>query len=522
MSKTTPAVLLLILDGWGETPSKENNAIATANTPQWDQWQQQGLVSSLDAAGQSVGLPKLQMGNSEVGHMHIGAGRTIKQDFTQISDDITSGAFYDKTNLLSAIDNAKQNNTAIHLMGLLSEGGVHSHQQHLFALLDAISKQHFAGPIYIHAFLDGRDTPPNSAVDAIKLLQQHLQQHPNAKLASICGRFYAMDRDNRWQRIESAYNLLTQQQTNTIENVQPFLQQSYQQSLFDEFIPATATDAHQPLVDGDLLIFFNFRADRARELSQALTSDQFEYFNRDAQPKINLLTMTQYQPNLQATAIYPPSHPNNTLGECVANAGFKQLRIAETEKYAHVTFFFNGGQESSFQHEDRQLIASPNVKTYDLKPEMSAFELTKALVDAIDSQQYQLIVCNYANADMVGHTGNFKATVQAIEALDQCFKEINNALARTNTELVITADHGNAEKMYDKQTQMAHTAHTTEPVPFVYLGQQSQQLNNVQQPSLTDIAPTILSLLNITVPTEMTGKSLLKLNTTSKHASKDL
>lgn len=503
-------LLLLILDGWGVRENSADNAISQAHTPQWDNWLQQGLSCTLKACGTTVGLPKQQMGNSEVGHMHIGAGRVIKQDLSQINDDISSGVFFNKATLIEALQQAKQQKNAIHLMGLLSDGGVHSHQQHLYALLDAINQQQLDNPIYIHAFLDGRDTAPNSAKQFIQSLQAKLKTLPQAKLASVCGRFYAMDRDNRWDRIEQSYQLLTEEPQHKEADLINFIEKTYQQQLYDEFIPPTATTEHQPLADDDLLLFFNFRSDRARQLSHALSQPDFSGFNRKVMPKIQLVTMTKYDDPLNAAVIYPPHQPVNTLGECLQNAAKHQLRIAETEKYAHVTFFFNGGLEAPFKDEDRILIPSPNVQTYDLQPEMSAYQVSDELIKAIYSKKYQLIVCNFANADMVGHTGNFEATKQAIEALDKCFIKINNALQACSTELILTADHGNAEQMFNAKTNLAHTAHTSEPVPFVYIGQQPVSLINTEQASLIDLAPTALSLMQLPIPKEMTGNSLLK------------
>jgi 2,3-bisphosphoglycerate-independent phosphoglycerate mutase len=509
MNTSIPTLLLLILDGWGTGKATEDNAILHAETPQWDQWIAEGSYTTLCASGKSVGLPDNQMGNSEVGHMHIGAGRVIKQDLTQISDDIATGTFQTQPELLAALNKYKATpERAIHLIGLLSDGGVHSHESHVYALLDAIKALQLDNTIYIHAFLDGRDTPPNSARASIERLQQVLQEHPTAKLASLCGRYFAMDRDNRWERVEQAYDLLTMPQQQHQNSAEAFLSQCYEQQLFDEFIPPTALIEHQAIQNSDLVIFFNFRADRARELSRALTQQNFEGFTRKTQVAIELLTMTQYEADLAATVIYPPRLPQHTLGECVEQAGMAQLRIAETEKYAHVTFFLNGGNEQPFNNEDRQLLPSPKVKTYDLQPEMRAPEVTEALCEAIRSEKYKLIVCNFANADMVGHTGNFPATVQAIEALDSCFIHINAALQATQSEMLITADHGNAEQMFDDHTQQPHTAHTNEDVPFVYVG--SRQADFEQRTgNLIDIAPTVLSLMGLPIPAEMTGKCLL-------------
>lgn len=503
------SVLLLILDGWGQAAPSPYNAISNAQTPQWDRWQQQGVLASLNASGQTVGLPTRQMGNSEVGHMHIGAGRVIKQELTRISDEISNGDFFKNPVLINAIENANKNNANIHILGLVSDGGVHSHVNHLYALLDCLTQQNFPGSSFIHAFLDGRDTAPNKGIDFIADLESKVAKLPNVNLASLCGRFYAMDRDKRWDRVKQAYDLLTSKKLSSVDCANAFIRQCYEEEIFDEFIPPTHLTSHQPINNGDLVIFFNFRADRARELSQALTQATFNDFNRTNSPLINLLTMTEYAPTLNATSIYKPQEINNTLGECIQHNSGKQLRIAETEKYAHVTFFLNGGREAPFDGEERLLIPSPKVKTYDLKPEMSAFELTEQLVKAIESNQFQLIVCNFANADMVGHTGNYEAAINAIEALDQCFIEINRAVKHMNYNLVITADHGNAEKMFDEVTKQTHTAHTNDPVPFLYIGPQNMQLVK-KNGSLSDIAPTILQLMHLKQPVEMTGSTMLK------------
>lgn len=502
-------LLLLILDGWGIAPNSPYNAITQAKTPQWDQWCRRGLFIPLDASGSSVGLPHQQMGNSEVGHMHIGAGRLIKQDYTHITEQIQDGQFFKNPILLQALARVKAHQGTVHLLGLVSDGGVHSHQQHLFALLELLDRAQL-NEVMIHAFLDGRDTPPQHATQCIKELQNVLEESSSATLASLTGRFYAMDRDNRWERIEAAYQLLTENQNVTLIDPCAYLDACYQEGITDEFVPPTALQGHRPIHDNDLVIFFNFRADRARQLSRALTEPQFTGFTRNKAPHIELVTMTQYAEDIKATVVYPPQSIINTLGECVAKAHQSQLRIAETEKYAHVTFFFNGGQEQPFEHEQRILINSPKVKTYDLKPEMSAYEMTEALVEALHSHRYQLIVCNFANADMVGHTGNFAATVKAIEALDNCFNAIDKALITVNGRLLVTADHGNAEKMFDEHKAQAHTAHTCEPVPFIYLGQE-KAVALKSTGDLTDIAPTVLSLLDLPIPSEMTGSPLLKL-----------
>lgn len=506
MNKSAP-ILLMILDGWGCDTPNQFNAISNANTPQWDNWLKHGQTTKLDASGHSVGLPDKQMGNSEVGHMHIGAGRVIKQNLSQISDDIFEGTFQKNPTLLKHIQHAKTHHKAIHLIGLVSEGGVHSHQQHLFALIDTLSQQGIE-KAFIHAFLDGRDCPPQSAKSSIEALNNKITSTPY-QLASISGRFFAMDRDKRWDRVKQTYDVLTKPQPQNTNTALDVIDDCYKQDIFDEFIPPTALNAHQPIMADDVVIFFNFRADRARQLSHALTSRQFDGFERAPFVPVSLLTMTQYDEAIDVDCIYPPTLPKNTLGECVAKAGLSQLRIAETEKYAHVTFFFNGGNEAPFPLEDRQLIASPKVKTYDLQPEMSCYELTDKLILAMHSGQYQLIVCNYANADMVGHTGDLAAAIKAIEALDACFVKLDKALYDTGFEVIITADHGNAETMFDEKNQTKHTAHTNHLVPFVYLGTRKLSLPKPNG-NLTDIAPTLLSLMHIAIPSEMAGISFIK------------
>jgi 2,3-bisphosphoglycerate-independent phosphoglycerate mutase len=508
MSKQSnlPAVLLLILDGWGVAPASEQNAITQASTPQWDQWLKEEKHSLIDASGTDVGLPESQMGNSEVGHMHIGAGRVIEQDLTRINDTIDNKTFFSNPTLIDAISKAKKAASHIHLIGLLSDGGVHSHQSHLFALLSLLDQQNVSD-CSIHAFLDGRDTPPKSAKDLMSQCEAALHTHPVGHIASVTGRFYAMDRDARWERTEATYRLLTEQHASH-DSPLDIISSAYQHDLTDEFIPPTATARHRPIQDGDLVIFFNFRSDRARQLSEALTDSSFTHFKKHITPTIQLLTMTQYASNLNATVIFPKLPLKNTLGECVEKAGLNQLRIAETEKYAHVTFFFNGGKEAIFEGEDRELIPSPKVATYNLKPEMSANEINEKLVRAIQSKHYSLIICNFANADMVGHTGDFPQTVKAIETLDNCFKQINQAIKKTGAYLVVTADHGNAEKMFDNQSQQTHTAHTSSKVPFLCIGPAPLSITT-QKGSLIDIAPTVLHLLQLPKPKEMTGNSLI-------------
>lgn len=507
MAKRSPLVLM-ILDGWGYREETAYNAIAAAHTPQWDSWWQTCPHILLDASGTAVGLPDAQMGNSEVGHMHIGAGRVVPQDFTRINNALTNGEYANNSVFIETIEEMKKKGKALHVLGLLSPGGVHSHENHLFAFL-ALCAQHQFSNVYLHLFLDGRDTPPQSALSSLARLQKQLINYPVAAICSVTGRYYAMDRDQRWQRIEPIYRLLTEAFCeHHFDTAQQAIETFYQQKLYDEFIPPTMIGNHSAINDGDSVLFFNFRADRARQLTEALITNDFKGFERKKKPQIShFISMTQYAEYLSTTCAFPPLILHNTLGEVIEKHGLKQLRISETEKYAHVTFFLNGGSEQVFSHENRVLVPSPSVATYDLQPEMSALELTKALVNAIQSQYYDVIICNYPNADMVGHTGNFAATVRAIECLDSAMHDTWQALRKTGGQLLITADHGNAESMFDDNTNQAHTAHTTQPVPLLYVG--GDWHFNANHGNLFDIAPTILALLGIPKPKEMTGKSLL-------------
>lgn len=510
MQKKAP-LLLMILDGWGYNKENKYNAIAKANTPQWDEWWQTCPHILVEASGLPVGLPDGQMGNSEVGHMHIGAGRVIQQDFTRINQSINQGEFAHNPAFIQAISQLKSSGKSLHIMGLFSPGGVHSHEQHLFALLAACAQQQFHS-VCLHLFLDGRDTPPQSALHSIERLNTALKNHPVGSICSITGRYYAMDRDNRWERVEPVYKLLTEGKSeHHFTDAQTAIQSYYQNKMSDEFIPPTKIGRGAQIENGDAVLFFNFRADRARQLTSAFVDKSFVHFKRAVWPQLsNFISMTQYDKNLPTTPAFPPIPLNNTLGEVLAAHGLSQLRIAETEKYAHVTFFFNGGNEHIFAHEERILIPSPKVATYNLQPEMSAPQLTDRLVEAINSQAFDVIICNYANADMVGHSGDFNATVRAIECLDHCMSRVWQALAQHKGQLLITADHGNAEEMFDDATHQAHTAHTSEPVPLVYVGGQWHFTRS--EGSLIDIAPTMLTMLGITPPAEMTGQQLLEKN----------
>ncbi|MDT7849861.1 2,3-bisphosphoglycerate-independent phosphoglycerate mutase [Methylophilus sp. VKM B-3414] len=508
-------VILLILDGFGHSETREHNAVLQANTPNLDRLKATYPHSLINASEHYVGLPDGQMGNSEVGHLNIGAGRIVFQDFERINNSISSGEFFKLPALVNAMQALKASNKALHILGLLSDGGVHSYQPHIHALLE-MAKQQGLSKVYVHAFLDGRDTPPKSAQPYLQALEDHLQQLGVGRVASVGGRFYGMDRDKRWERVSVAYELLV---NGTAEYVAAdsltALQQAYARDESDEFVKCTAIRAADKapvrMEDGDCLVFMNFRSDRARQLTDALLNQQFAGFERSRVPRFShYFTLTQYDKNQTlAEPIFAPYTVPNTFGEYVSKLGLKQLRIAETEKYPHVTFFFNGGEETVFAGEDRILVPSPKVATYDLQPEMSAPEVTDKLVAAIESQQYQAVICNYANGDMVGHTGNLQAAIKAVETLDTCVGRIVAAAQKTGAEVIITADHGNAESMFDHTSAQAHTQHTTNLVPFIYVGRQAVIRSGG---ALSDIAPTLLSLMGVAQPAEMTGQSLIQLN----------
>ncbi|NCT56238.1 MAG: 2,3-bisphosphoglycerate-independent phosphoglycerate mutase [Legionella sp.] len=510
----SPPFVFMVLDGWGYSEKLEHNAIAHAKTPQWDTWWRTQPHMLLEASGLPVGLPDDQMGNSEVGHMHLGAGRIIPQDFTRINHAIEDGSFEQHLIFKHMLKQLEQTKKTLHVFGLLSPGGVHSHENHLFAFLELCAKQHHLQPIALHLFLDGRDTPPKSAQASMKHLQTRIEPYPEIGIHSICGRYYALDRDTRWDRIAPVYQLLTEDQAEMhFEDAEKAIDYFYQHGIYDEFIPPTQISHHadaRPMQDGDAAFFFNFRADRARELTEAFISDDFDGFVRNTRPKLSyFISMTQYAENLKTTPVFPPSCIKQTLGEVLSQHHLRQLRVAETEKYAHVTFFFNGGSDLAFPNEDRILVPSPSdVATYDLKPEMSAPEVTDIITQAIENKTHDVIICNYANADMVGHTGNFNAAVQAIEALDCAMQRIGEAIKQVGGQLLITADHGNAESMFNHSTGQPHTAHTSGPVPLLYVGKPGFHFTGTQG-SLIDVAPTILALLGITPPKAMTGKVLM-------------
>ena len=510
MSATPTPLVLIILDGFGHSDNPEFNAIYAANTPVYDHLlatQPHGLISG---SGMDVGLPDGQMGNSEVGHMNLGAGRVVYQDFTRVTKAIQDGDFFNNVAITSAVDKAVGAGKAVHILGLLSDGGVHSHQDHIAAMIE-LAAQRGAEKIYLHAFLDGRDTPPKSAEAPIEFIENTFARVGKGRFASLIGRYFAMDRDNRWDRVEQAYQLIAAGQgLFNAESAQAGLAAAYAREENDEFVKATTIGDAVRVEDGDAVVFMNFRADRARELTRTFVEPDFSEFERSYVPKLaDFVMLTQYSASIKTPSAFKPDALSNVLGEYLAKQGKTQLRIAETEKYAHVTFFFSGGREEPFAGEERILIPSPNVATYDLQPQMSAPEVTDKIVDAIENQRYDVIVVNYANGDMVGHTGVFSAAVAAVECLDSCVGRIVAALDKVGGEALITADHGNVEQMEDVCTGQAHTAHTCEPVPFIYVGKRNVGLR--EGGVLADVAPTMLTLMGLEVPAEMTGTSIVSL-----------
>ena len=522
-NKKTPHVLM-ILDGFGHREEDKDNAIAAANMPNLDRIYQKYPHGLISASGEDVGLPDGQFGNSEVGHMNLGAGRVLYQDSTRISNELANREFYKNEALVDAVKAANELGGNVHIMGLLSDGGVHSHQDHIEGMCHS-ALVHGAKNVFIHCFLDGRDTPPKSADKYINRLRDYIDklnahyEGGRVQIASIIGRYYAMDRDNRWDRVQKAYELITEGKADRFSTrADGAVQAAYKARETDEFISPTTVigrdEVPYTVEDNDALIFMNFRADRARELAQAfvLPDHEFSGFARQKQPKLAAFVMlTKYSDvladNAKTSIAYYPTSLANTLGEYLQDQGKTQLRIAETEKYAHVTFFFSGGREEEYDGETRILVPSPDVATYDLKPEMSAPEVTDKLVEAIESGQYDVLVVNYANGDMVGHTGIFDAAVKAVEALDVCVGRIESAVKAAGGDMLITADHGNCEQMQDYESGQVHTQHTTEHVPLIYVGAQKLQVRRGGK--LSDVAPTILALMNVDAPTEMTGESLL-------------
>ena len=498
-------VMLLILDGFGINELERGNAVKLANTPNLDKLLKECPNTTLDASGLSVGLPEGQMGNSEVGHSNLGAGRILYQDLVKINKSIKDESFYDIKEFNDAIDNAIKNNSNLHLIGLVSDGGVHSHNKHLYALLELCKRRNFSN-VFIHAFLDGRDTYMKSAEKYLEELEEIIKEKGVGKIATISGRYYSMDRDNRWERVKKSYDALVNNIGLHEENIKSAINNSYNNDITDEFVIPTIIDKnYKPIKENDSVIFFNFRSDRARQITKVLT----ENFDEFAVKKLNLyfVTMTEYDTSFKNVKIaFKKENLKNTFGEYISKLGLNQLRIAETEKYPHVTFFFNGGREEVFLNEDRILIPSPKVATYDLKPEMSTYEITDKVIDAIRKEKYSSIIMNFACSDMVGHTGKLDAAIKAVEAIDKSIGKIIYELDKVNGILLITADHGNCETMIDYETNNVHTAHTTNLVPFIIYNQKDIKLT---EGILSDVAPTMLDLLGLDIPKEMTGKSLI-------------
>ena len=504
-------MMLMILDGFGINENKKANAVKLANTPNIDKLMKTWPTTTIYTSGLNVGLPDGQMGNSEVGHTNIGAGRIVYQDLTRITKSIEDGDFFSIKELTGAIENCQKNHSKLHIMGLLSDGGVHSHIRHLYALLELAKRKDFED-VYVHCFLDGRDTPPASGESYIMKLEEKMKEKGVGKIASISGRFYAMDRDKRWERVVKAYDALVNGEGEKATSAIAAIESSYQKEVFDEFVvPTIICNGDDPVAtisENDSVIFYNFRPDRAREITRSLVDPEFKEF-KTKPLHLYYVCFTQYDETIPNVEIaFKPETLKNTFGEYVSKKGLTQLRIAETEKYAHVTFFFNGGEEKQYPGEDRILVPSPKVETYDLKPEMSAPEVTEKVVDAIHSKKYDCIILNYANPDMVGHTGNLEAAIKAIETIDECVGKVVEAVTKENGVLFITADHGNAEQMIDYKTGEPHTAHTTNPVPLI-LVTNNDKLKLKSGGKLADLAPTMLDLMNLEKPAEMTGNSLL-------------
>ena len=504
-------VMLMILDGFGIAEKSEGNAVALANKPNFDRLVKEYPNTQLQASGMAVGLPEGQMGNSEVGHLNIGAGRIVYQELTRITKAIEDGDFFENEALMKAMKNAKENNASLHLMGLLSDGGVHSHIEHLKGLLEFAKKEGLQ-KVYVHAFMDGRDVPPSSGKDFIIKAEEMMKEVGVGQIATVSGRYYAMDRDNRWERVQLAYNAIVLGEGEKASSAVEAIDNSYHDEKTDEFVlPCVIEEDGHPtatIKNGDSVVFFNFRPDRARELTRAINDKEFAGFNRETLD-LTFVTMTQYDKTLERVNIaFKPQTLVNTLGEYVSSKGLEQLRIAETEKYAHVTFFFNGGVEKENPGEERKVIPSPKVATYDLKPEMSAYEVTDELLNRLDQDKYDMIILNFANPDMVGHTGVVQAAVKAVEAVDECLGKIVDKVLEKDGTVFITADHGNAETEIDFSTGNPFTAHTTNPVPFVWVSNNIDG-RTLKSGKLADIAPTMLNVMNLEVPEEMTGECLI-------------
>lgn len=508
-------IALIILDGYGINEATEGNAIKAAKTPHLDRYFADYPNTILYASGMSVGLPDGQMGNSEVGHTNIGAGRVVYQELTRITKSITDGDFFSNEALLGAVENCKKHNSALHLLGLLSSGGVHSHIEHLFGLID-LARKNGLEKVYIHCVMDGRDVSPTSGVEFLAQLQKKLAEAKVGKIATVMGRYYAMDRDTNWNRVVKAYDAMVKGEGHLVSDPIAAVKESYETKdengslLTDEFIlPMVVTENGTPTAKieaNDSVVCFNFRPDRAREITRTFVDPEFTGFPRDYMP-LYYVCMTQYDASMPNVHVaFKPEKLKNTFGEYISSKGLHQLRIAETEKYAHVTFFFNGGVENVYEGEDRKLIPSPKVATYDMQPEMSAYLVADACVDLINQDKYDCIILNFANCDMVGHTGIFEAAVKAVEAVDECLGKVVDALMAKNGKVLITADHGNADCMFDPSTHAVFTAHTTNPVPLIVMGAGDVKL---QKGKLCDLAPTMLDLMNLEKPSEMTGESLI-------------
>ena len=503
--------MLMILDGFGDNKNKDGNAIKLANTPNIDKLMKKYPNTDIFTSGLHVGLPEGQMGNSEVGHTNIGAGRIVYQELTRITKSIEDGDFFSNPEFIAAIENCKKHNSKLHILGLVSDGGVHSHNRHLYGLLEMAKRRDFED-VYVHCFLDGRDTPPASAETYVAELQEKMKEKGVGKIASLSGRFYAMDRDKRWQRVQKCYDALVNGEGEKAGDPIKAIEDSYQKEVFDEFVvPTVMCNGNEPVAkieENDSVIFFNFRPDRAREITRALVDPEFDGFETK---KMNLyyVCFTSYDETMPNVHIAFKKEPlKNTFGEVVSEAGLTQLRIAETEKYAHVTFFFNGGEEKQYAGEDRILVPSPKVETYDMKPEMSAYEVTDKICEALENDKYDVVILNFANTDMVGHTGSLQAAIKAVEAVDECVGKIVKIIEEKQGNLLITADHGNAEQMIDYKTGEPHTAHTTNPVPII-LVTANKEYKLKENGKLADLAPTMLDLMGIKQPEEMTGESLL-------------
>ncbi len=504
--------MLIILDGFGDNQNKDGNAIKLAKTPNIDKLMKKYPNTDIFTSGLAVGLPEGQMGNSEVGHTNIGAGRIVYQELTRITKSIEDGDFFTNPEFIAAIENCKKHNSKLHILGLVSDGGVHSHNRHLYGLLEMAKRRDFEN-VYVHCFLDGRDTPPASAESYIVKLQEKMQEKEIGKIASICGRFYSMDRDKRWERVQKCYDALVKGEGKKASSAVKAIEDSYQKEVFDEFVePTVICNGEEPVATiekNDSVIFFNFRPDRAREITRALVDSDFNDFETKKDLNLYFVCFTNYDETMPNVHIaFKKETLHNTFGEYISKLGYTQLRIAETEKYAHVTFFFNGGEEKLFKGEDRILVPSPKVETYDLKPEMSAYEVTDKVIEAIQKDYYDCIILNYANTDMVGHTGSLDAAIKAVEAVDKCVGRVVKLVEEKEGNLLITADHGNAEQMIDYKTGEPHTAHTTNPVPLI-LVTKNKKLKLKTDGKLADLAPTMLDLMNLEKPGEMTGESLL-------------